>query len=180
MGVEGITNPSIARIKGLSWNTVARWIERAALASRRFNDLMTRGYMLRVLQAEEITTFTLGKNRSTWILSTIEVWSRLWPPTVLGPRNYRSTWRLMADTAQRGRFTHPPFITTDGFRYYRSAVGGLFGLACAYAQVMKTWRRNGVIRVERKLLIGSLPQLSRRPCPSLRTPQGSTQPSSNL
>jgi len=38
MSVEGMSISSIARVKGLSWNTVARWLERAAVAAWEFND----------------------------------------------------------------------------------------------------------------------------------------------
>ena len=33
MSVEGVSKSSIARIMGISWNTVARWLERAAMAA---------------------------------------------------------------------------------------------------------------------------------------------------
>ena len=58
MSVEGVSKSAIARIKGISWNTVARWLERAAAAARRFNDAMTQGFSLEELQLDEIRTFT--------------------------------------------------------------------------------------------------------------------------
>ena len=47
MSVEGISKSSIARIMGIPWNAVARWLERAAAC--RFNDSMTWGYELKGL-----------------------------------------------------------------------------------------------------------------------------------
>jgi len=104
MSVEGISKSSIARIKGLSWNTVARWIERAAAAARRFNTSMTRGYQLRELQADEIRTFLQGKDQPIWIFAAVEVSSRLWPAAVIGRRSYRNTRRLIRKAAHSARF----------------------------------------------------------------------------
>ena len=38
--VEGVSISSISRIEGIAWNTVARWLEKAAQVCRRFNHLM--------------------------------------------------------------------------------------------------------------------------------------------
>ena len=43
MSVEGMSKSSIGRVTGMSRNTVARWLDRAAAAGRRFNDVMTQG-----------------------------------------------------------------------------------------------------------------------------------------
>ena len=32
-------------------------------------------------------------------------------------------------SAHRGRFAYPPLITTDGFQYYATVIGHLFGHA---------------------------------------------------
>jgi transposase len=105
MSVEGVSISAIARIKGISWNTVGRWLERAAAAAGKFNDRMTRGCKLREIQADEIKTFLTSKDSTTWILTTIEVWSRLWPSTVVSARSCRNVKRLVADTSRRGHFT---------------------------------------------------------------------------
>jgi transposase-like protein/IS1 family transposase len=159
MSVEGVSISAIARIRGISWNTVARWLRRAAEASRTFNDIMTKDYVLKEIQADEIQTFVNGKKDTMWILMAIEVWSRLWPSTVLGRRSYRNIKRLMEDTSRRGRFERIPLITTDGFFYYGIVIGRLFKQACVYGQVIKTMRKNRVTKVERRLLIGSKYQL---------------------
>jgi IS1 family transposase len=159
MSVEGVSKAAIARIKGVSWNTVARWLERAAAHAARFNDLMTRGYELKEIQADEIRTFAGCKKRATWVLATIEVWSRLWPSTVVGRRSYRNTRRLITDTAHRGRFDRSPLLTTDGFKYYTPVIARIFSYACVYGQVMKTYRNGRVHKVERRAIIGSPWQL---------------------
>ena len=52
-----------------------------------------------------------------------------------------------------------PLIATDGFEYYFGAVGALVASACVYGQVLKTRRNNRVIRVERRVKIGTTGRL---------------------
>jgi len=121
---------------------------------------MMHSYTVRELQADEIRTFVSSKNRPIWVSTAIEVWSRLWTSTVLGRRSYRNAYRLISNTALRGHFEQPPLIATDGSQYYLPVVARLFGPACVYGQVMKTWRNNCVIKVERRLRIGSRHRLA--------------------
>ena len=48
-----------------------------------------------------------------------------------------------------------PLITTDGFQYYGPAVSRVFSNYCVYGQVIKTQRKNPVVRVERRLVVGT-------------------------
>ena len=159
MAVEGVSIAASARVKRLSWNTAARWRERAAETARRFNDRMTHGYELRELQADEIRTFVCRKDSVLWVFAAVEVWSRLWPSAVVGRRSYRNTQQLMRETANNGIYDPRSLITTDGFQYYTPVIRRIFGLTCIYGQVMKQWRRNRVSRVGRKLITGSEAQL---------------------
>ena len=52
-----------------------------------------------------------------------------------------------------------PLIATDGFEYYLGAVARLFGSACVYGQVLKTRRNNRVVRVERRVKVGTANRL---------------------
>ncbi len=60
--VEGVSLSAIARIERLAWNTVARWLERAASVCRRFNQGRTTGFVATELQADEIRSFTGGED----------------------------------------------------------------------------------------------------------------------
>ena len=53
-----------------------------------------------------------------WILTTLEVWSRLWISFKVGRRNFRNIKAVMLDTIQRGRFERRFLFTTDGFEMY--------------------------------------------------------------
>jgi transposase-like protein len=49
LSVEGVSKAAIARIEGLCWNTVSRWLELAAAYARQFNEANLRGYTLEEL-----------------------------------------------------------------------------------------------------------------------------------
>ena len=146
---------AIARIEGLAWNTVARWLERAAAVCRRFSHGRVAGVVVEELQTDEIRSFTGGKTRPTWIFAAIEVWSRLWPSTVVGRRSYRNTWALVRDVSKRMAFATCPLIVTDGFEFYGKVIRRVFGPAALYAQVIKARRHDRVVRVERRAVIGA-------------------------
>ena len=84
LSVEGLSKSAIARAMHLSWNTVARWLQRAAEAARCFSSRLLKGYALTELQADEIRTFIDRKKRVRWVLTAIDVWSRLWVSLVQG------------------------------------------------------------------------------------------------
>jgi len=159
LSIEGLSKSAIARVKRLSWNTVSRWLERAADVAKKFNEYLLRGFVLKELQMDEIRTFLDRKKRPIWIITGIEVWSRLWPSCVLGRRNYRNIRRLIRDILGKSKLINPILITTDGFEVYEWVIRRMFGPACIYGQVIKTRRKNRVVAIDRKLLIGSREQL---------------------
>ena len=157
--VEGVSISATARVTGHSRNTVARWLERASTAARRFNDRRLRDFDLIELQADELCTFIGKKSQTCWLFATIEVSSRLWAGSVLGRRSDRNARAVISDVIRRGRVVGCPLIATDGFEYYVGAVGVLFGSTCVYGQVLKTRRNNRVVRVERRVKIGTATRL---------------------
>jgi IS1 family transposase len=159
LSVEGLSKSAIARVTGLSWNTVARWLERAAEAARSFNDRKLKGFELIELQVDEICTFVGSKRDLSWIFNAIEVSSRLWSSSVIGRRSYRNTEKLTNDVLQRSWFRKLPLMTSDGFKYYGRVLWSLLGHACVHGQVIKKRRNDRVTRVERKLVIGSKERL---------------------
>ena len=155
LSVEGLNKSAIARVKRIAWNTVDRWLEKAAASCHRFNDQKIDGITLSELQADEIRTFIHGKKQSIWIFAAIEVWSRLWPSTVVGKRSYGSTLALFRDISSRSNLERVPLIATDGFAFYTKVIRRVFGPACLYGQVIKTRRKDRVIKVERRAVIGA-------------------------
>ena len=99
------------------------------------------------LQADEICTIVGSKERPIWVFVALDVWSRLWPATVVGKRSYRNTLNLYRDLFKRMSPELIPLITTDGFQFYEKVIGRVFGPACVYGQVIKTRRNDRVVRV---------------------------------
>ncbi len=156
LSVEGVNKSAIARVQQIAWNTVDRWLEKAAAAGRRFNDQKITKIQIRELQADEIRAMVGGNERPpVWIFAAIEVWSRLWTATVVGRRSYRNTLTLFRELCARSTGSHLPMITTDGFKFYRQVVRRIFGVACLYGQVIKKRRNDRVVRVQRKARIGA-------------------------
>ena len=161
LSVEGLNKSAIARVKRIAWNTVHRWLQKAARSCRRFNDLKMKGFALTERQADEIRTIVHGKEQPVWIFASIEVWSRLWPSTVVGSRSYQNTLTLFRDISWRSSFYRVPLITTDGFTFYAKVIRRIFGLGCLYGQVIKTRRKDRIVKVDRKLVVGVDWQLER-------------------
>ncbi len=153
--VEGVSLSAIARVEGLAWNTVARWLEKAAAVCRGFNQSRMAGFVVEELQADEIRSFVGGKTRPTWVFVAIEVWSRLWPSTVTGRRSYRNTLALLRDIANRMDVERRPLIVTDGFDFYEKVVRRVFGPAVLYGPVLKTRRHDRIVQVERRERMGA-------------------------
>ena len=66
---------------------------------------------------------------------------------------------MILDTLERGRVEHRFLFTTDGFEMYEWAAKRLLRGVCIYGQVIKKRRENRVVRVDRRLLLGTDPEL---------------------
>lgn len=161
LSVEGMSRAAIARVEGIRWHTADRWLAKAAGLAQRYNERHIQAIPLVELQADELRTFAPSKATPTWVFTSMEVCSRLWSSTVVGRRSYANTKALFNDTLARGVVTGTPLIMTDGFGFYERVIRKLFGVACIYAQVVKTWRKDRVIRVERRSVIGTTRRLER-------------------
>jgi transposase-like protein/IS1 family transposase len=163
LGVEGLNKSAIARVKQIGWNTVHRWLERAAACCRRFSDRKLQRLSGVELQADEIRTIVGNKEQPIWVFVVIDVWSRLWPSTVIGKRSYRNTLDLFRDISNRMALERVLLITTDGFKFYERVIGRVFGPAGVYGQVIKTRRndRGGQSRTESVIGAGGLKQALR-------------------
>ena len=122
MSVNGVDKSSISRMTGLSWTTIERWLEIAALYAHNFNDKYLKGYDITEVQADEIRTFVDSKKNVQWLFTAIEVSSRLWISWVVGKRNDQNMKRSLWQFLSRGRVSVPFLFTTDGFDMYRVCI----------------------------------------------------------
>ena len=72
LSVEGLNKSAIARVKRIAWNTVARWLEKAAHFCRRFNDRKIATLAVEELQADEIRTIVRDKEHPIWVFTHYE------------------------------------------------------------------------------------------------------------
>ena len=63
LSVKGLNKSAIARVKQIAWNTVDRWLERAAESGHRFNTRRITGLAVKELQADEIRTIVGSKQQ---------------------------------------------------------------------------------------------------------------------
>ena len=150
LSVEGISKSAIARVKGLAWNTVDRWLEKAAECCRQFNRRLITGIQTSEIQADELRTVEGSKNRGIWVFTAIDVTSRLWPVALVGRRSYRNTRTVFRDLRDRTNRDSSTFIVSDGFECYARVVREVFGPTCLYGQVLNTRGGDRVVKVERR------------------------------
>ncbi len=161
LSVEGVNKSAISRVKKIAWNTVHRWIERAGESCRNYSNKTLKGFEIKELQADELCTFVGNKKKAIWIFTAMEVWSRLWPATVVGRRSYWNTFELLGQVQKKSKGNKRPLIVMDGFEFYEKAINKIFNVGCLYAQVIKTRRNNRIIKVERREIIGTETQFEK-------------------
>ena len=83
----------------------------------------------------------------------IEVWSRLWPSTVVGKRSYQNTLALFRNVSSRMTLKQVPLIVTDAFGFYEKVIGRVIGPACLYGRVIKTRRNYRIVKVKRRAVL---------------------------
>jgi IS1 family transposase len=155
LSVAGVNKSAISRVKGLAWNTVHRWIERATESCRRFNEKRAGVIEIVELQADETRTFVGRKKSQIWIFAALEVCSRYWPATIVGERNSENARKLLHGVPRSTKEPGAPLIVTDGYAPYESVAREVFGSLLLYGQVLKTRRKDRIIKVERRQVIGS-------------------------
>ena len=85
--------------------------------------------------------------------ATMDVWSRFWPGTIVGSRNYENTKEAIRSISKLTDPQRVPLITTNGYKFYERAIRKCFG-KCLYAQILKTRRNDRVTTVDRRMITG--------------------------
>jgi IS1 family transposase len=150
-----MSKSSIARSCQASWQTVDRWIERAAAAARGISDTLVKEIQAREVQADELRAHAVKSERNSWVFTSVEVSARLWLAHRAGKRTRRSTRIFTKELKQRCATTpERVLVTTDGFKYYPDSMERAFGPSCVYVQIEKRISDNRVRRVSNLLRIG--------------------------
>ena len=111
-----------------------------------------KGY--RHIQCDEIWSFVYAKERAlpyakaapdysgdTWTFTALDAESKLIISYVVGPRDGETALAFMDDL--RTRITERPQISTDGLKAYREAVDEAFGGDVDFAQIIKSYGKDG-------------------------------------
>lgn len=159
--VEGMSMQAIARIVGVSKNTVAKLLRDAGAAFIAYHDANVRNVKAKRVQCDEIWSFCGMKERNvpasqrgqfgigdvyTW--TGLDADSKLIVSYLVGKRDAGYAKEFVADLAERlsGRVQ----MTTDGHKAYLQAVEDAFGADVDYAMLVKLYGEPAGHTSERK------------------------------
>ncbi|MGH6848122.1 MAG: IS1 family transposase [Methylocella sp.] len=139
---------SIARITGVSINTIYKLLEDAGEVCVAYHDEHVRNLKSKRVQVDEIWSFTYAKEKNvkiakaapegagdTWTWTALEAGTKLIVSFFVGSRDGDCAKWFMDDVASR--LANRVQLTSDGHKAYLDAVEGAFGADVDYAQLVK-------------------------------------------
>ncbi len=148
--VEGNSIRATARLADVSKVTVNKLLIDAGRACARFHDEHVRGVKARLVQCDEIWSFTYAKQKNvatakaapedagdTWTWTALDSESKLVISYMVGARDSEYAAAFMEDVASR--LATRVQLTTDGHKPYLEAVEGAFGADVDYAMLVKQY-----------------------------------------
>jgi IS1 family transposase len=154
--VDGTSIRATSRITGVAKGTILRLLESAGTVCAEYQDAVLRNLPCKRIQADEIWSFILGKDRnitpqvrdhspslvgSAWTWTALCADTKLMVSWYVGSRDEFSAAEFVKDLAARlaGRVQ----LTTDGLRLYINAVEESFGADIDYAMLTKLYGASG-------------------------------------
>lgn len=147
---EGQSIRGIARVMGVSKNTIAKLLADAGQVCAEYHDKYVRDVKSARIQCDEIWSFTYAKQKNvakakdapewagdTWTWTAIDADSKLIVSYLVGGRDSEYAMAFMDDVAKR--LANRVQMTTDGHKAYLEAVEGAFGCDVDYAQLVKMY-----------------------------------------
>ena len=145
---EGNSMRAVARIAGVSFNTVKKILIDAGHACSEFHNRKVQNIKSRRVQCDEIWSFTYAKQKNvarakaapeyagdTWTWTALDADSKLIVSWLVGGRDAGYATEFMQDLA--GRLANRVQLTSDGLNVYLSAVEDAFGADIDYAMLVK-------------------------------------------
>ena len=157
MLIEGMSMRAIARVAGVSFNTVAKLLLDAADAAEAYHDEHVRGIRgRRHIQCDELWSFVYCKEPrvpyakaappdagDAWTWTALDSDSKLIISYLTGPRDSQSALEFMDDLGKRiTERPERPQLSTDGLKAYREAVDDAFGGDVDFAQIIKSYGKD--------------------------------------
>jgi len=147
---EGSSMRSIARVTGVSFNTVDKLLQDAGAVCVAFHEKTVRDVKAKRVQCDEIWSFCYAKAKNVpaaksapdgagdvWTWTAIEADSKLIISWLVGGRDAEYADEFMQDVASR--LANRVQLTTDGHAPYLEAVEGAFGADVDFAQLIKLY-----------------------------------------
>jgi IS1 family transposase len=150
MMVEGVSIRAIARMTGVSKNTVVKLLADAGEAFSDYQDRTLRDLTCKRLQVDEIWAFVYAKAKNVetakaapegagdcWTWMAIDADTKLIPSYYVGARDGDAAKEFIGDLA--GRIEGRVQLTSHGHKAYLEAVEGAFGADIDYAMLIKMY-----------------------------------------
>jgi IS1 family transposase len=148
--VEGNSIRATARMTGVAFNTVLKFVAEAGRACSIYQDEVFHNLPCKRLQCDEIWAPCYAKEKnvpadkkgrfgygSVWTWTAIDADTKLVPCWYVGTRDANAAWHFMHDL--RARLANRVQLTTDSHKAYLSAVDSAFGAEIDYAQLVKIY-----------------------------------------
>ena len=147
--VEGNSIRAVARMTGVSRNTIDKLLGDLGRACSDYQDKALRNLSCKRLQCDEIWSFIGAKEKNctlemkkkgagdVWTWVALDADTKLVPCWFIGQRDAGCAYHFMHDLAER--LAHRVQPTTDGHRAYLSAVEDAFGAGIDYAMLQKIY-----------------------------------------
>ena len=175
---EGVAPDALQRVFGIRETTQRLWLTRAGLQAHQLQDHFSHGLHLAHIQLDELFTTARQAAHDLWLWVALDATTKFIPAILLGPRTQDMAHHLIHQVRQTLAAAHLPVFSSDGLNLYFYALTAHFGqwlqaagqatrVWCAlpgllYAQVQKIHRRRRLIRVNWKMLCGSLEAFAAR------------------
>lgn len=147
--VEGNSIRATARMTGVAFNTVLKFVSDAGHACAVYQNEVFRNLTCKRLQCDEIWSFVGCKAKNltdenadngwgdVWTWTAIDADTKLVPCWYVGTRDASAAFRFMHDL--KDRLANRVQLTTDAHRAYLSAVDSAFRNEIDYAQLVKLY-----------------------------------------
>jgi IS1 family transposase len=148
--VEGNSIRSVARMSGVSRNTIMSLLVAVGAACAEYQDKALRNLPCKRVQCDEIWSFCYGKDKnlpddkrgvfgfgSVWTWTALDAETKLICSWMVGNRDSVAARMFIQDLA--GRLANRIQLTTDGHKAYLEAVSEAFGNNIDYAMLIKIY-----------------------------------------
>lgn len=175
---EGLSIGAAVRVFGHAEGTITTWLTRAGMHSERLHSYLFRNLTLPHIQLDELRTTLRNKGQEVWLWLALDAQTKMIAAAQLGPRTQATAHALMHALVQVLTPGCMPLFTSDGLNLYFYTLTAHFGTwvetlgeqkrtwqvatTLLYGQLIKSYRRRKLVRVERVTRWGSLDALKTR------------------